>query len=166
MQFMSRRLLRTMAGGSKFGVTEVADDIESFFWSLFYTVLRKLVENKVGDTARERGQIHSVFKLMFGGTTAGKILNGRSQLESLVAVFDLLSVQKVLSMDMAYFLIHGIEHINQQVVHDRFSHAGLYQLAPTPTHTMDPLFSHAGMKQRLEITKNSTKGWSPLANAE
>ncbi|KAI0631835.1 hypothetical protein C8Q77DRAFT_1159570 [Trametes polyzona] len=75
-QFASRDALKALkTGNTQFQVT-AKDDVESFFWVLWYALLRHLVNQNSGNS-KERETIYNIFDEEFGGTTAENILQPR-----------------------------------------------------------------------------------------
>ncbi|KAI0641621.1 hypothetical protein C8Q79DRAFT_918983 [Trametes meyenii] len=75
MQFMSRRLLRSIEMKDTSVVPTEVDDVESFFWVLLYAVLRKMVAQSRSGT--EKKQLMDQFRNGFGGTSVTNILGSR-----------------------------------------------------------------------------------------
>ncbi|KAI0631843.1 hypothetical protein C8Q77DRAFT_1129454 [Trametes polyzona] len=74
--FVSRDALKARETGNTQFQATAKDDVESFFWVLWYALLRHLVDQNGGDST-ERKTVNAIFKQEFGGTTTENILQLR-----------------------------------------------------------------------------------------
>ncbi|KAI0631832.1 hypothetical protein C8Q77DRAFT_165145 [Trametes polyzona] len=77
LQFMSRDALKARKNCDTQFKATAKDDVESFFWVLWYALLRHLVDQNGGDL-KERKTVNTIFKQEFGGTTTENILQLRN----------------------------------------------------------------------------------------